>query len=145
MTDHAERDLLLDLAYGELDDRAARRVREHVAGCASCRAELDELQGTRRLMSALPELPAPERGERILVAAAREAPHAHGADLGAQPATEQFAAHVERRVLPQESQPVLFRAGARHLVGQHADGAHVAHACKLLQHGLRRHQARTEA
>jgi len=73
MTDHAERDLLLDLAYGELDDRAARRVREHVAGCAWCRAELDELQGTRRLMSALPELPAPERGERILVAAAREA------------------------------------------------------------------------
>ncbi|MFT3913760.1 MAG: zf-HC2 domain-containing protein [Anaeromyxobacteraceae bacterium] len=73
MNDHAERDLLLDLAYGELSDADARRVRAHVAGCASCRAELARMQGTRQLMGALPEVPAPERGERVLLAAAREA------------------------------------------------------------------------
>ncbi|MFO0584887.1 MAG: zf-HC2 domain-containing protein [Anaeromyxobacter sp.] len=73
MTHHAERDLLLDLAYGELSDADARRVRAHVAGCASCRAELERMQGTRELMRTLPEVPAPERGERVLLAAAREA------------------------------------------------------------------------
>lgn len=71
MTLHEERDLLLDLAYGELSEADARRVRDHVAGCEACRAELDQLLGTRRLVSALPVLEAPPRGEQALLAAAR--------------------------------------------------------------------------
>jgi hypothetical protein len=64
---------LLDLAYGELSPREAREVEAHAASCEACRAELARIQGTRRVMSALPVEPAPERGERVLVAAAREA------------------------------------------------------------------------
>jgi len=70
---HPERDLVLDLAYGELPEREARRLRAHLEACADCRSELERIEGTRRLMSALPLEQAPERGERILLAAAREA------------------------------------------------------------------------
>lgn len=73
MTHEELRDRLLDLAYGELPRRVARRVEEHAASCEACRAELARIRDTRRLMSALPDEPAPEGGERILVAAAREA------------------------------------------------------------------------
>jgi hypothetical protein len=66
-------DRLLDLAYGELPKREAREVEAHAASCDACRAELARIRGTRRAMAALPEEPAPERGERILLAAAREA------------------------------------------------------------------------
>jgi hypothetical protein len=73
MTHEELRDRLLDLAYGELSPRDAREVEEHAAACEACRAELAAMRGTRRVMAALPVEPAPERGERILVAAAREA------------------------------------------------------------------------
>ena len=73
MTAHAEQDLLLELSYGELPEREARRVRAHLAGCAECSAQLERIEGTRKLFSALPEEPAPAAGERILLAAAREA------------------------------------------------------------------------
>lgn len=73
MSHDAFREKLLDLAYGELPPRDARRLEAHAEGCAECRAELARIQETRRLMAALPQEPAPERGERILLAAAREA------------------------------------------------------------------------
>ncbi|HEY6100753.1 MAG TPA: zf-HC2 domain-containing protein [Anaeromyxobacter sp.] len=73
MTHHAFAEKLLDLAYGELPPREAGKVEAHAASCEACRAELARIRETRRLMSALPEEPAPERGERILFAAAREA------------------------------------------------------------------------
>jgi hypothetical protein len=73
MTHEELRDRLLDLAYGELSPREAREVEEHAATCETCRAELGRIRGTRQLMAALPEEPAPERGAPILVAAAREA------------------------------------------------------------------------
>ncbi len=73
MTHEELRERLLDLAYGELSPRDARKVEEHAASCETCRAELGRIRATRRLMSALPEEPAPVGGERILVAAAREA------------------------------------------------------------------------
>jgi ribonuclease E len=66
-------DRLLDLACGELSPREAREVEEHAAGCEACRAELARMRDTRRLMATLPQEPAPEAGERILLAAAREA------------------------------------------------------------------------
>ena len=73
MTRDAFADRLLDLAYGELSGREARDVEAHAAACEACRAELTRLRETRRIMSALPdEAPGPG-GERILLAAAREA------------------------------------------------------------------------
>jgi hypothetical protein len=73
MTHEELQDRLLDLAYGELSPRAAREVEDHAAECAACGAELARIGETRRMMSALPQEPAPEAGERVLAAAAREA------------------------------------------------------------------------
>lgn len=73
MTRDAFADRLLDLAYGELPPREAREVEAHAAACAACAGELARIRGTRRVMGTLPEEPAPERGEGILLAAAREA------------------------------------------------------------------------
>jgi hypothetical protein len=63
---------ILDLAYGELSPREAGKVEAHAASCAECGAELARIRGTRRLMAALPDERAPDRGERVLLAAARE-------------------------------------------------------------------------
>ncbi len=73
MTHEQLQERLLDLVYGELSPRDARDVQEHAAACEACRAELARMGETRRLMSALPVEPAPPGGERILLAAAREA------------------------------------------------------------------------
>ncbi|HTN50984.1 MAG TPA: zf-HC2 domain-containing protein [Anaeromyxobacter sp.] len=73
MNHDAFQDRLLDLAYGELSPRETREVEAHAETCPGCRAALARIRGTRRLASALPLEPAPERGEAILVAAAREA------------------------------------------------------------------------
>ncbi|WP_242345853.1 zf-HC2 domain-containing protein, partial [Anaeromyxobacter terrae] len=66
-------DRLLEHAYGELSPREAREMEAHAAACAECRTELARVRATRRIMGALPEERAPEAGERILLAAAREA------------------------------------------------------------------------
>jgi TolA-binding protein len=50
-------ELLLDLAYGELDDGEASRLRVHATSCAACRTQLDEILLTRKLVG---ELPKPE-------------------------------------------------------------------------------------
>ena len=65
-------DRLLELAYGELPPKEAREAEAHAASCAECGAELARIRATRQAMSSLPEERAPE-GERILLAAAREA------------------------------------------------------------------------
>ncbi len=67
------RDRLLELAYGELSPREAREVEAHTESCAECGAELGRIRATRRVMGALPDERAPDAGERILLAAAREA------------------------------------------------------------------------
>jgi hypothetical protein len=67
------RERLLDLACGEIGGRAAQEVEAHAAACASCGAELARMRETLRLAAELPELAAPEGGERVLIAAAREA------------------------------------------------------------------------
>jgi len=68
-------DLLLDLAYGELPPSQATEVESHVAGCAACRAEKEQLDEARRLAAPLRELEEPPPGfdERILRAARAEA------------------------------------------------------------------------
>jgi len=43
---HVDQERLLRYADGELPDRQARRVREHLQACWQCRTELEELQST---------------------------------------------------------------------------------------------------
>ena len=68
-------DLLLDLAYGELEPARAAEVAAHVAGCERCGPELAKLQGTRRLVAPLAavEEPGPAFDAKILAAARAEA------------------------------------------------------------------------
>ena len=68
-------DLLLDLAYGELDPVRAAEVTAHAAGCANCGPALARLQGTRALVVPLaaPEEPGAGFDGKILDAARAEA------------------------------------------------------------------------
>lgn len=78
---HAEsRDLLLDLAYGELDAARAAEVSEHLKGCDECRKEKAALDDVRRAAAPLRELEEPPPGfdDRILEAARAEAHLEHG-------------------------------------------------------------------
>ena len=72
MSHERSRDELVDLALGLLDPDAARALEAHAGTCATCRAELDALRQTRRLLAGLPPAEAPSRGEAPLLAAARE-------------------------------------------------------------------------
>src|SRR3989475_7566341 len=54
---HAEsQDLLLDLAYGELDAARAAEVESHLSGCAECRKEKAALDEARRMAAHFREL-----------------------------------------------------------------------------------------
>jgi len=73
MNHEALREQLVDLALGLLAPGQAREVEAHAAGCPECAAALAGLRQTRAAVGGLPPLPAPERGEAILLAAARQA------------------------------------------------------------------------
>ena len=82
---HAEsQDLLLDLAFGELDASRAAELEEHVAGCAACREEKAALDEARRLSAPLRTQEEPPKGfdDRILEAARAEAHHQHDGNVG---------------------------------------------------------------
>lgn len=67
-------ELLLDLAYGELDEDEAKRLGEHASACTACRAQLEEIALTRKLASALPMPdPIPRIGSAVLAEAERVA------------------------------------------------------------------------
>src|SRR5260370_13329809 len=73
---HAEcQDLLLDLAYGELEAARAAEAEVHVAGCRDCRRERARVAATRRAAAPLRELEEPSASfdARILAAARAEA------------------------------------------------------------------------
>lgn len=68
MTNHTDIQKLLS-AYcgGDLDPAELRRVEDHLAGCASCRAELADLQTALRLIRTTPESePPPWLATRIM-------------------------------------------------------------------------------
>ena len=82
---HAEsQDLLLDLAYGELDAQRAAEVASHVEGCAECRKEKEALEQTRRMAAPLRDLEEPSTGfdDRILAAARAQAQLEHDGNVG---------------------------------------------------------------
>ncbi|HVM54953.1 MAG TPA: zf-HC2 domain-containing protein [Acidimicrobiales bacterium] len=62
-------DLLSALVDGELDVRDAEAVRVHVAGCAACRLELEEVRAARRAVRLLPAVEPPPAFLAELVAA----------------------------------------------------------------------------
>lgn len=49
----------------ELDEAAARRVTQHVAGCSRCVAELDDLRAARAVLRGLPRVPGLDTGELV--------------------------------------------------------------------------------
>lgn len=73
MTHEEARELLLELAYGELTTDAASEVARHAAECAACGRELQRVTSTRALASALRDASAPRSGRDPLVEAARRA------------------------------------------------------------------------
>ena len=82
---HAEsQDLLLDLAYGELDPAREQEVLGHLAGCDECQREKAALDEARRLTAPLRELEEPSHGfdDRILAAARTQAQMDHGGNIG---------------------------------------------------------------
>jgi hypothetical protein len=82
---HAEsQDLLLDLAYGELDAKRAAEVEEHVSSCSECRKEKAALEEARRMAAPVRELeePSPDFEERILRAARAQAQLDHDGNVG---------------------------------------------------------------
>ncbi|HYS09764.1 MAG TPA: zf-HC2 domain-containing protein [Myxococcales bacterium] len=82
---HAEsQDLLLDLAYGELDAERAREVASHLEGCAECQKEKVAIEEVRRIAAPLRELEEPPAGfdDRILAAARAQAQLEHDGNVG---------------------------------------------------------------
>jgi TolA-binding protein len=65
-------ELVLDLAYGELEEGEATRLRVHAASCSTCKGELDKILLTRKLAGALP---APDPIPRLEDAVLAEAEH----------------------------------------------------------------------
>jgi len=82
---HAEsQELLLDLAYGELDAERAALVKSHLQGCAECQQEKAALDEVRRLAAPVRELEEPSPGfdDRILQAARAQAKLEHDGNVG---------------------------------------------------------------
>jgi beta-lactamase class D len=69
MTHEEARELLLDLAYGELETGDRRKLEEHVAGCAECEAELAGILRTRAAAGRLPDPVVPGRRAELVEAA----------------------------------------------------------------------------
>lgn len=67
------RDLLMELAYDELDETSATEVREHAVTCAACRGELESLLLTRKLAATLPEEPVVSGWEQTILDLAADA------------------------------------------------------------------------
>ena len=72
MTHEEAREMLLDLAYGELEPAERAAVQQHVSGCAGCAAELESMARTRGAAGLLPD-PGPPGGREELIEAARKA------------------------------------------------------------------------
>jgi hypothetical protein len=82
---HAEsQELLLDLAYGELEPERAAAVANHLKGCAECQKDKEALEEARRLTAPLRDLEEPSSGfdDRIRAAARAQAQLEHDGNVG---------------------------------------------------------------
>jgi len=82
---HAEsQELLVELAYGELDAERAAEVKSHLQECAACREAKAALDEVRRLAAPVRELEEPSPGfdDRILEAARAQAKLEHDGNVG---------------------------------------------------------------
>jgi anti-sigma factor RsiW len=97
-------DLLSALLDGELDGPEAARVRDHVAACEACRAELDAVGAARTWVRELPPVEPPfgfyERMTRPLRRWARAGIAALAAGAAASIAVVAMSAPGERPVAP---------------------------------------------
>ena len=74
---HPERAVLNELVDGELDTAAQAEIERHLAGCAACRATVDDLREIRRVAASLdPRQPPARAWSRIERAIALEREHA---------------------------------------------------------------------
>lgn len=71
MAEHAHRDRVLDLVYGEVEGIEARALRDELERCPECGPELAKLEGAKRLADALPLEPFPSATRAAVIAAAR--------------------------------------------------------------------------
>ena len=89
------REMLGAYALGHLDEAEAALVRAHLDGCASCRADLQEIQPVARLLDqvdpaqfASPPTPPAGLGEQIRAEVSRERAAREGDELAARRATD---------------------------------------------------------
>ncbi|MBW2276976.1 MAG: zf-HC2 domain-containing protein [Deltaproteobacteria bacterium] len=71
------KELMLDLAYDEVDAERADQLREHAAECAGCREELESILLTRKLAAQLPEPEPPTARDAQILELAAEAASKH--------------------------------------------------------------------
>jgi hypothetical protein len=82
---HAEaKELVLDLAYGELPPDVAAEVEQHVAGCAECREEQANIGVVRASFAPMREPEQPSHGfdAKVFAAAKTEAQLTHDGNIG---------------------------------------------------------------
>lgn len=78
------RELVSSYMDGQVSQAEARQVEGHLSACADCRAELDSLRATVRLVKALPQLQAP-RSFTLAEAPAPARPKARARGLSSPP------------------------------------------------------------
>src|SRR5438034_627401 len=65
-------DVLLDFLYGELPERQARDVEQHLASCARCADEVSRARGVRAAFGRLPQLEPSAQTTATILRRARE-------------------------------------------------------------------------
>jgi hypothetical protein len=77
--------LLLDLAYGELDDARSAEVHQHLDGCSSCAADWAKISRGRSAAAMLPVASAPTPSRALLEAIEKSLPKSSVEQTGARP------------------------------------------------------------
>lgn len=65
-------ELMTDYLEGTLAEEDRVRFEEHISGCDGCRAYLEQLRVTLRVLHDGPDVPVPEHIERELIEAFRD-------------------------------------------------------------------------
>jgi len=91
---------LVAFAYGQLDGEAAARVEKHLAGCAACASELEEIRAVRSDFASIPAVPVSGSFHDTLMSRARKVKFDRATPIGelasVGPASRRFVAMAER-------------------------------------------------